>query len=844
MGNASKNVNENSIPIVITLNKVKRIFSNVQKNMEFLFVLKGELKAIINNKNYKLSESDVLLINNGDIYEIYGEEENIVLSMQIDNDFANNVMRGEQSLFLCNSSIDANENYNNIRKILSKIMYEYSIKKNRYDFKVMSLLYDLIYLLDMNFTIVEEYKMQTLEIKNSKHIERINSILTYIKQNYYKQISLQDVADAQYLTPEYLSKFFKSHMNMTLLKYLNEYRLSQAVKELIRTDNSVTVVAMNNGFPNLAAFNKIFKEVYDTTPAEYRTQIRKKQEISNKDEKIELEITKVDYNQALEKLTQYVAYEVENYNKFPQDDLVKSVTVNADVDKIKQVTHSWRNLINLGYAQDGLRSDLQQQLMHIQNKIKFKYARFQGIFSDEMLSYGEETLEEVNYNFTKIDKLIDFLYSINLKPFIELGNKAKVLSITSNKAMYFRNSSKQEKHFKKSLELLEKFIVHCINRYGITEVSQWYFEFWKEGEIDYVFWNGNFHKYIEEFKCYHDTIKKIVPEAKVGGPGFNTEVNKKWFGEFLNQLKRTNTRLDFLSVSLYPYELVEDNKIEEIEKINNRISEEHEYKTRLFPSKDRNYSKVQLTKIGKMIKDAGIEIQEIHVTEYNSSISHRHPANDTIFKAAYITKNIIDTLDETDSFGYWFCSDISGELNDSKNLLYGDMGIISANGISKPGFYAYEMLAKLGNSLIKKGDGYVITKESSYSYQIITYNYKHFSYFYCLSEEALVNLDQYYNIFENEQKLNINITLSGVKKGRYRIKKYILNREHGSIFDEWLNMNSVYNIKKDEIDYLKQICVPKQKVFYVESIEELIVESCLSPHEVNLYDITFEYSKS
>lgn len=844
MSNLSKKVNENNIPIMITLNKVKRIFSNVQKNMEFLFILKGQLKVIINNQKYKLSESDVLLINNGDVYELYGEEENIVLSMQIDNDFFNNVMRGEQSLFLCNSSINENENYNDIRKILSKIMYEYSIKKNRYDFKVMSLLYDLIYLLDINFTIVEEYKMQTLEIKNSKHTERINNILTYIKQNYYKQISLQDVADAQYLTPEYLSKFFKSHMNITILNCLNEYRLSQAVKDLIRTDNSVTIIAMNNGFPNLAAFNKIFKEIYETTPAEYRTQIRKKQEINNKDEKIELEITKVDYNQALEKLTQYVNYEEETYNKFPQNDLVKNITVNADVEKIKPVLHSWRNLINLGYAQDGLRSDLQQQLTHIQNKIKFKYARFQGAFSDEMLSYGEDTLEEGNYNFAKIDKLIDFLYSVNLKPFIELGNKAKVLSITSNKAMYFRNPSKKEKNFKKSLELLEKFIVHCINRYGITEVSQWYFEFWKEGENDYVFWNGSFNKYIEEFKCYYYKIKKIVPEAKIGGPGFNTEVNKKWFGEFLNQLKKTNTKLDFLSVSLYPYELVENNESEKNEKKNNKASEEGEYKTRLLPSKDRNYSKVQLTKIRKMVKEAGIEIPEIHVTEYNSSISHRHPANDTIFKAAYITKNIIDNLDEIDSFGYWFCSDISGELKDSKNLLYGDMGIISANGISKPGFYAYEMLAKLGSSLIQKGDGYVITKESSYSYQIITYNYKHFNYFYCLSEEASVNLDQYYNIFENEQKLNINITLSGIKKGRYRIKKYILNREHGSIFDEWLNMNSMYNIKKDEIDYLKQICVPKQTVSYVESIDELKLESCLSPHEINLYDITFEYTQS
>jgi len=84
--------------------------------------------------------------------------------------------------------------------------------------------------------------------------------------------------------------------------------------------------------------------------------------------------------------------------------------------------------------------------------------------------------------------------------------------------------------------------------------------------------------------------------------------------------------------------------------------------------------------------------------------------------------------------------------------------------------------------------------------------------------------------------------LKGTKKGRYRIKRYILNREHGSIFDEWLNMNSTYNIKKDEIDYLKQICVPKQTVFYVESIDELRLESCLSPHEVNFYEVTFEYS--
>ncbi|GFP74699.1 GH39 family glycosyl hydrolase [Clostridium fungisolvens] len=846
MSNTRKNTNDNTnIPIRVYLNKIKVISSSVQKYVEFLFILKGELGVVINNQRYRLVESDVVLINSGDVYEIHGEGENLILSMQIENDFFTSLVRREQSLFLCNSSINENEHYDDIRSILAKIMYEYSNRNTGYEFKIMSLLYDITYTLNTNFLITEDYSIQNLEVKSSKYAQRINNIVAYIKQNYNQQISLQDVADSQYLTPEYLSKFFKVNMGMTFSKYLNEFRLTQAVKELLRTDDSITKVAMNNGFPNLVAFNKIFKEVYDTTPAEYRNEVRKKTSKSNKihNEKVESEIMKVDYNQAFEKLTKYVSNEDKSDNKLLEHSLGINVDVEANVETVKPIIHSWRNLINLGYAQDGLRSDLQQHLTNIQDKIKFKYARFQGIFSDEMFNFGEENDNEEYYNFTKIDKLIDFLYSINLKPFIELGNKAKVLNLATDKVMYFKDSSKRHKGFKESLVLLEKFIVHAINRYGINEVSQWYFEIWKEGDIEYVFWNGDFEKYLKNFQSYYNIIKRIVPGAKVGGPGFNPEVNMKWFDEFLNQVKKTGIQLDFLSISIYPYELIEDSKTEQAsDKDRNKAYKKGEYLPHLLPSKDKNYSKVRLDKIRKMIKTSGTSIPEIHVTEYNSSISHRHPANDTTFKATFITKNILDNLDEIDSFGYWFCSDISGELKDSKNLLYGDMGLISANGINKPGFYAYEMLSKLGNDLIQKGDGYIITKKSSYNYEIITYNYKHFDYFYCLKEETPVSLEQYYNIYENQQYLNINIALKGIKSGRYRIKKYTLNREHGSIFDEWLNMNAIYNIKRDEIDYLKQICIPKQTVFYSESIDELKLESCLSPHEVNLYEITFEYS--
>ncbi|MCM8709978.1 helix-turn-helix domain-containing protein [Clostridium sp. SYSU_GA19001] len=822
------------LPLTVHLSNVMKIPANIQKNIEFLFVLKGELNTVINNQHYKLTEADVVLINNGDIYEIQGVKENLVLFMQVDYEFFSQASKKEQSLYLCNSSLNKNEKYDTIRKILAKIMYEYSNREDNYELQIMSLLYRLIYLLNLNFLIADSQENYLTDVQNNKYNERMNNILVYIKQNYNQQISLHDVANSQYLTPEYLSKFFKAQMGITFSKYLNRFRLAQAVKELIRTDHSVTKIAMNNGFPNLVAFNKSFKEEYNTTPAEYRNQIRKKQSVTEESENIYSEIIQVEYEKAAEQLTKYVAADEELNNRLPQQDSVikRDIIVDINADKAGQTNHSWKNLINLGYAPDGLRSDMQQHLIDIQSTIKFKYARFQGVFSDEMLIDGEQQQEEEsNYNFNKIDKLIDFLYSIGLKPFIELGNKAKVLNIASDKIMYFKSASRKRRTGKEYLDRLEKFIIHCVNRYGIGEVSQWYFEIWKEGEKQYSFWEGSFDKYMEIFLNYYRVIKQIVPNAKVGGPGLNPEMNIKWVPKLLEQWEKSGVIPDFFSIYLYPYDVIEDKKANSDSNL-----------PRLLPSRDRNYTTMYLNAVRKMLKTSGIVIPEIHVTEWNCSVSHRQPANDTTFKGAYIVKNIVDTLDAAKSFGYWFCSDISGELKDSKTLLYGDMGLISANGIRKPGFYAYQMLASLGSTLIKKGDGYIITSKSLYNYEIITYNYKHFDYMYCLNEETSVSLDKYYSIFEDQQNLQLNIILKGIRTGRYRIKKYTLNREHGSIFDEWLKMNAIYNLRKAEIDYLKQICVPQQTIFYIESAEELKIESLLEPHEVNLFEITFEYN--
>jgi xylan 1,4-beta-xylosidase len=65
--------------------------------------------------------------------------------------------------------------------------------------------------------------------------------------------------------------------------------------------------------------------------------------------------------------------------------------------------------------------------------------------------------------------------------------------------------------------LIETFIRHEIERFGIDEVRQWFFEVWNEPNLDY-FWRGTQDQYFEMYKTTPLTLKKIDKRLRVGGP--------------------------------------------------------------------------------------------------------------------------------------------------------------------------------------------------------------------------------------------------------------------------------------------------------------------------------------
>lgn len=118
------------------------------------------------------------------------------------------------------------------------------------------------YILEKTFSYEEEMQ------KSATIIEKINA---YIRKHYSEDISRNEIAQAFFLTPEYISRLYKKKTGVNLKDYINEYRIEKA-KELLKSFTSnVSEVAQIVGFDNYSYFSTLFKKFTGVSPKEYKS---------------------------------------------------------------------------------------------------------------------------------------------------------------------------------------------------------------------------------------------------------------------------------------------------------------------------------------------------------------------------------------------------------------------------------------------------------------------------------------------------------------------------------------------------------------------------------------------
>src|ERR1700760_4222045 len=194
--------------------------------------------------------------------------------------------------------------------------------------------------------------------------------------------------------------------------------------------------------------------------------------------------------------------------------------------------HFWEEMFGSGRAILTLRESYRDDLRAVKQVADFKYVRFHAILHDELGVYTEDEHGNPVYNFFYVDQVNDGLRKNGVRPFVEISFMPKKLAFNPDALhpFWYKQNVSPPKSLERWNGLMTALAKHLVERYGIDEVSQWYFEVWNEPNID--FWGGipRLQSYLDLYAHTARDLKKVNSKLRVGGPATAAAA---WIPEFL-----------------------------------------------------------------------------------------------------------------------------------------------------------------------------------------------------------------------------------------------------------------------------------------------------------------------
>lgn len=105
---------------------------------------------------------------------------------------------------------------------------------------------------------------------NTNPVSRFSEILTYIRNNLDKEISIGMLASKSKLSPDHFTRLFRKETGVGPVEYIIQKRIEKVQLLLVVTNLSVNEILVKTGFNSASYFIRIFKAFNGLTPLEYR----------------------------------------------------------------------------------------------------------------------------------------------------------------------------------------------------------------------------------------------------------------------------------------------------------------------------------------------------------------------------------------------------------------------------------------------------------------------------------------------------------------------------------------------------------------------------------------------
>jgi xylan 1,4-beta-xylosidase len=350
--------------------------------------------------------------------------------------------------------------------------------------------------------------------------------------------------------------------------------------------------------------------------------------------------------------------------------------------------HFWEQTFGSGRAILALRESYRSDLREVKKVTEFRYVRFHAILHDEVGVYDEDEQGHPIYNFSYVDQIYDGLLNNGVRPFVEISFMPKKLALRQDvHAFWYKQIVSPPKDYNKWDDLIRAFAQHLIDRYGIDEVAQWYFEVWNEPNID--FWTGE-PKQSTYFELYDHTaraLKSVSPRLRVGGPATSSA---HWVDAFIAHVAANNVPVDFISSHAYGDDTVED------------LFGTHED----IPMDQRVCRAIK--KVHDQIAASARPGLPLMWTEWNVPSFGELNARDTEYVGAGLADDIRQCDGLVNMMSYWTFSDVFEEGGPKREPFDGGFGLIAMGGIKKPSYSAFALLHQLGHQRIMQDSSNVL----------------------------------------------------------------------------------------------------------------------------------------
>ena len=273
---------DNKIPATL---KIEKIDSNTRKTEllwhrepELVYVIEGSAECIVNGEEKKLNAGSFVLLNSEDVHLVRPLEDSkctllfMIFSLEYIKLFKNSV---DGMIFDLGSAEGVEEE---ITTLLGEIAQSFN-NQGSYKSLLQIAYVNHIYYLMLEHCIC--YRRLPVSAGVPKRdFSYAKTAISYINENYRREITLEEIASVVNLSPSYFSKYFKKVTQISFSEYLANLRLEKAIRDMLENNTSVSAAALKNGFANVKSFITQCKKVYKCTPAQYKKRITEKEKPS------------------------------------------------------------------------------------------------------------------------------------------------------------------------------------------------------------------------------------------------------------------------------------------------------------------------------------------------------------------------------------------------------------------------------------------------------------------------------------------------------------------------------------------------------------------------------------